>query len=346
MTRQHSPLPYELPQPHASTSKQPAAPASPRSIFQPVDQNRPPKRSHTESSPQKESKGPKRARAPTPIAALPSEQSQDRGPSTALFLPEEEGDEEGVLFSEEQAEDDAEDRETLIPETTEPLGVGQAEADRDPEEDVDGLGGPMEPLGAGQGDRDQPVDVPEEAEDSEDEDGSVDEDDEDDEDGQDDQEDFDAMEVNRADRVGNVAAATIPNVAPAAVGAASTVAQTSLLRYPVGYKVPRDRRSMIHSSTLGYDTRMAASTQGPDASYHSGDSDDYDMPQRPILERTLIKKDLRQLTKEFTQLGWDRAYHPIDRLGEGKPNLGAPSDSYRHVQLGLPRCGHGVQSHR
>ncbi|WWC72543.1 uncharacterized protein I206_106505 [Kwoniella pini CBS 10737] len=56
-------------------------------------------------------------------------------------------------------------------------------------------------------------------------------------------------------------------------------------------------------------------------SYHSGDSDNYEMEHRPILERTAIKKDIRNFTESLTVLrdGVD-GYLPfkvVDRLGEG-----------------------------
>ncbi|WVF68054.1 hypothetical protein IAT40_002817 [Kwoniella sp. CBS 6097] len=56
-------------------------------------------------------------------------------------------------------------------------------------------------------------------------------------------------------------------------------------------------------------------------SYHSGDSDEYEMEHRPVLERTAVKRDIRSFTESLTLLreGVD-GYMPfrvVDRLGEG-----------------------------
>ncbi|WVW80868.1 hypothetical protein I302_102858 [Kwoniella bestiolae CBS 10118] len=60
---------------------------------------------------------------------------------------------------------------------------------------------------------------------------------------------------------------------------------------------------------------------GSPESYHSGDSDEYEMDHRPVLERTAIKRDIRSFTESLTVLreGVD-GYLPfkvVDRLGEG-----------------------------
>ncbi|WOO79374.1 Cell cycle serine/threonine-protein kinase hsk1 [Vanrija pseudolonga] len=55
-------------------------------------------------------------------------------------------------------------------------------------------------------------------------------------------------------------------------------------------------------------------------SYHSGDSDEYDMEHRPWLERTSIKRDIQELyaIKGMWNGAYDQArYRAIDRLGEG-----------------------------
>lgn len=291
MTSHRSPPLYELPQPHASTSKQTAIAISPRAIFQPVDQNRPEKRSSNDSSPRKGSKGPKRARAATPIAAPQSEQSQDREPSTALFVPEEEGD-EGVIFSEEQAEEDEEEQETLIPETTEPLGIDQAEADCDPEEDVDGHGGKVDPLDLDQGDHVQLLDAEDGVGGSED--PSIGEDDVDDH-GR--REDYGDMEESHE--------AQDNHVQPSAAGPAGADAQPS-----------EDFLGTPQESSDGYQSETSSS-------YHSGDSDLFDMDHRPMLERTLVKKDLHQLMSDFSILPYD--YQILDRLGEGEAACGSCS---------------------
>nr|ODN89954.1 CDC7 protein kinase [Cryptococcus depauperatus CBS 7841] len=56
-------------------------------------------------------------------------------------------------------------------------------------------------------------------------------------------------------------------------------------------------------------------------SYHSGDTDDYEMGHRPILQRTAIKKDIRDFTQSIGILrdgvDGEEAYRVVDRLGEG-----------------------------
>lgn len=56
------------------------------------------------------------------------------------------------------------------------------------------------------------------------------------------------------------------------------------------------------------------------ASYHSGDSDEYEMDHRPWLERTAIKRDIQELYAitgmQNSFLGTER-YRAVDRLGEG-----------------------------
>jgi len=64
------------------------------------------------------------------------------------------------------------------------------------------------------------------------------------------------------------------------------------------------------------------SDDGPfEHSYHSGDTDDYEMDHRPVLERTAIKRDIRQFTDNLTSLRdattGEIAYKVVDRLGEG-----------------------------
>lgn len=56
-------------------------------------------------------------------------------------------------------------------------------------------------------------------------------------------------------------------------------------------------------------------------SYHSGDTDEYEMDHRPVLERTAIKKDIRKFADSLTCLKdpetGEFAYRIVDRLGEG-----------------------------
>ncbi|OCF43627.1 CDC7 protein kinase [Kwoniella heveanensis CBS 569] len=57
------------------------------------------------------------------------------------------------------------------------------------------------------------------------------------------------------------------------------------------------------------------------SSYHSGDSDEYEMDHRPVLERTAVKRDIRSFTESLTLLreGVDGfiPFKVTDRLGEG-----------------------------
>jgi hypothetical protein len=54
-------------------------------------------------------------------------------------------------------------------------------------------------------------------------------------------------------------------------------------------------------------------------SYHSGDSDLYEMEYRPILERTEVKRDIREFVESLKTLRKEQQYQVVDRLGEGKP---------------------------
>ncbi|KAK4685819.1 cell division control protein 7, partial [Tremellales sp. Uapishka_1] len=53
-----------------------------------------------------------------------------------------------------------------------------------------------------------------------------------------------------------------------------------------------------------------------DESYHSGDSSQYEMDHRPVLERTAVKKDIRKLYDNSKVLQ-EGLYKIVDRLGEG-----------------------------
>lgn len=56
--------------------------------------------------------------------------------------------------------------------------------------------------------------------------------------------------------------------------------------------------------------------------YHSGDTEDFEMDHRPVLERTGVKRDIRAFTDSVDVLAEEdeskRDYQVIDRLGEGK----------------------------
>ncbi|WWC65088.1 uncharacterized protein I303_107702 [Kwoniella dejecticola CBS 10117] len=77
------------------------------------------------------------------------------------------------------------------------------------------------------------------------------------------------------------------------------------------------------SDNLEYNEEEEGEEEGTSSpgSYHSGDSDDYEMDHRPVLERTAIKRDIRSFTESVKLLreGID-GYLPfrvVDRLGEG-----------------------------
>lgn len=53
-------------------------------------------------------------------------------------------------------------------------------------------------------------------------------------------------------------------------------------------------------------------------SYHSNDSELYEMTHRPILERTAIKRDIREFVQSMECLKGEKLYRVVDRLGEGK----------------------------
>jgi len=71
------------------------------------------------------------------------------------------------------------------------------------------------------------------------------------------------------------------------------------------------------------------------SSYHSGDSDDFVMAHRPILERTEIKRDIKAFVSSLGTYGSDMfepltglcRYPVIDRLGEGSWTSG-PHETY------------------
>ncbi|KIS00442.1 CDC7 protein kinase [Cryptococcus deuterogattii 2001/935-1] len=58
-----------------------------------------------------------------------------------------------------------------------------------------------------------------------------------------------------------------------------------------------------------------------DESYHSGDTEDYEMDHRPVLQRTAVKKDIRDFTNSLSLLRdgsvYGIPYRVVDRLGEG-----------------------------
>jgi hypothetical protein len=61
-------------------------------------------------------------------------------------------------------------------------------------------------------------------------------------------------------------------------------------------------------------------------SYHSGDSSDFEMDHRPVLERTAVKRDIRDF-EDSMYLIRENGYKVIDRLGEGECGSG-PSPTH------------------
>ena len=101
-----------------------------------------------------------------------------------------------------------------------------------------------------------------------------------------------------------------------------------------------DRHCSEHSSPGGRDEQ-----DQDDFTYHSGDTAEYDMPHRPVLERTAIKRDIRGFMTQMSVLR-DRSYRPsnwdvVDKLGEGTFSLtywrGLGISHNRHLLLGVCR---------
>ncbi|WVQ95610.1 hypothetical protein IAU59_002708 [Kwoniella sp. CBS 9459] len=72
---------------------------------------------------------------------------------------------------------------------------------------------------------------------------------------------------------------------------------------------------------LNEETYSDGEDQSSPSSYHSGDSDEYEMEHRPVLDRTAIKRDIKSFTESLTLLREGvNGYIPfkvVDRLGEG-----------------------------
>jgi hypothetical protein len=52
--------------------------------------------------------------------------------------------------------------------------------------------------------------------------------------------------------------------------------------------------------------------------YHSGDTDDFEMDHRPVLERTAVKRDIKNFVASLSFLQDHELYKVVDRLGEGE----------------------------
>jgi hypothetical protein len=79
-------------------------------------------------------------------------------------------------------------------------------------------------------------------------------------------------------------------------------------------------------------------------SYHSGDSSDFEMDHRPVLERTAVKRDIRDFEDSIFLIR-ENGYKVIDRLGEGECGSGSIANTrridaaHRDVLFGIPRSG-------
>nr|XP_031862507.1 uncharacterized protein CI109_002004 [Kwoniella shandongensis]KAA5529579.1 hypothetical protein CI109_002004 [Kwoniella shandongensis] len=93
----------------------------------------------------------------------------------------------------------------------------------------------------------------------------------------------------------------------------------------IGNGTNRHNHSFVELNEETYSDEVVAEEERDDlpspSSYHSGDSDDYEMDHRPVLERTAIKRDIRAFTESLTLLSEGvngyRPYKIVDRLGEG-----------------------------
>jgi hypothetical protein len=73
-----------------------------------------------------------------------------------------------------------------------------------------------------------------------------------------------------------------------------------------------------------YEDQPEQEDEGP-LVYHSGDTDDFEMDYRPVMDRTAVKRDIRLMCDGIVGLECgadaeeDMAYKVVDRLGEGEP---------------------------
>ncbi|ORY26611.1 kinase-like domain-containing protein [Naematelia encephala] len=91
--------------------------------------------------------------------------------------------------------------------------------------------------------------------------------------------------------------------------------------------VAQDRMSLVLDRQAGSqmiekeDEEEEEDEAGPN-SYHSGDTEDFEMEHRPVLERTAVKWDIKRFVDgiahaEGMQVNGEVAYKVVDRLGEG-----------------------------
>jgi cell division control protein 7 len=80
-----------------------------------------------------------------------------------------------------------------------------------------------------------------------------------------------------------------------------------------------DRMSQVldQAQITGTQDADACPEEYSSGSYHSGDSDEFDMGHRPLLERTAVKRDIKEFLAGFPEMMAER-YAIVDRLGEGE----------------------------
>ncbi|KAK8850506.1 hypothetical protein IAR55_004424 [Kwoniella newhampshirensis] len=112
---------------------------------------------------------------------------------------------------------------------------------------------------------------------------------------------------------------------PASASAAAPTASNDRMTQIIEHR-PRGTNNHAHSFVeLNEETYSDGDEEGDDlpspSSYHSGDSDEYEMDHRPVLERTAIKRDIKAFTESLSLLSEGvngyRPYRIVDRLGEG-----------------------------
>ena len=94
-------------------------------------------------------------------------------------------------------------------------------------------------------------------------------------------------------------------------------------------------RARARTVTAGsQDTEEREDEEDVEIEYHSGDSDMYEMQHRPVLERTAVKRDIRNLSENIKCLRYqdtgEYVYRIVDRLGEGRLALHCNTNDQAH----------------
>lgn len=175
------------------------------------------------------------------------------------------------------------------------------------------------------------------------------------------QDQIDAMEDEFEDELAAEEAAKTP----AWLTAPRSMTRTFLRPEPVASgsttTMVQDRMSAVLESRQSQQLRSDpfASTENSDemdeeemsSSYHSGDTDIFEMDHRPMLERTAVKRDICNFVNRFQHCGEpidhltrpseDFPYQVVDRLGEGEHGgfrVGFRTDKpSRNILFGIPR---------